>query len=370
MANAEEIGWGSYSNFEGPFYRGTQKFLLSDDATETQKQLYVVTATEGGHLDAYNGYDSCISTSGFIQWCNRAPQHSVDDMLGKAGEKDLRLLEPVATLARANGYSFRKLESGKWRFVRGGTPVSSVHEQRRLFFGRSSGKKGQWQPQDKPYAKEWAAAISTVWENAFAQTAQMDFTARRLRWFVMPKAREFFDSAPDNPIGHAFRAVYLSFAANNPKWANQSLMTGAAMAHSLRPWTEPWLVYIIKSLTFSPGIAIYPHRYQAIRPVVERLYGVDLPDTSRDLANWCLKNGYKGAVDPQVLQQALIDLGYDLGPYGADGKFGKKTRVALRQFEEDMGVPEQHQDGYPDQYTMPLLERATAHMACELWVTP
>ena len=32
-------------------------------------------------------------------------------------------------------------------------------------------------------------------------------------------------------------------------------------------------------------------------------------------------------------QQDLIKLGYDLSPYGADGKFGAKTEAAVRSFQ-------------------------------------
>jgi peptidoglycan hydrolase-like protein with peptidoglycan-binding domain len=35
------------------------------------------------------------------------------------------------------------------------------------------------------------------------------------------------------------------------------------------------------------------------------------------------------------VQQALIDLGYDLGPWGADGAFGDATAAAVRAFKRD-----------------------------------
>ena len=38
------------------------------------------------------------------------------------------------------------------------------------------------------------------------------------------------------------------------------------------------------------------------------------------------------------LQTKLIQLGYDLAPYGADGKFGSKTEEAVKQFQRDRGL--------------------------------
>ena len=39
-----------------------------------------------------------------------------------------------------------------------------------------------------------------------------------------------------------------------------------------------------------------------------------------------------------LLQTKLIQLGYDLGSYGADGKFGNKTFEAVRQFQKAHGL--------------------------------
>lgn len=44
----------------------------------------------------------------------------------------------------------------------------------------------------------------------------------------------------------------------------------------------------------------------------------------------------------KLLQEKLIEQGYDLGSYGADGKFGAKTEAAVRQFQKDWGL---EQDG-------------------------
>lgn len=37
-------------------------------------------------------------------------------------------------------------------------------------------------------------------------------------------------------------------------------------------------------------------------------------------------------------QESLIELGYDVGPTGADGVFGKNTKAAIREFQGDVGI--------------------------------
>lgn len=46
-----------------------------------------------------------------------------------------------------------------------------------------------------------------------------------------------------------------------------------------------------------------------------------------------LRNGDRGDYVKQ-LQQLLISIGYDLGKFGADGKFGDKTEVAVKHFQK------------------------------------
>ena len=50
-----------------------------------------------------------------------------------------------------------------------------------------------------------------------------------------------------------------------------------------------------------------------------------------------LKNGAEGA-DVKVLQEYLIDLGYDLGKWGADGDYGDQTELAVMKFQQDHGL--------------------------------
>lgn len=48
----------------------------------------------------------------------------------------------------------------------------------------------------------------------------------------------------------------------------------------------------------------------------------------------------RGSTGPDVVecQTDLIQLQYDLSPYGADGKFGAKTESAVKQFQKDNGL--------------------------------
>ena len=53
-----------------------------------------------------------------------------------------------------------------------------------------------------------------------------------------------------------------------------------------------------------------------------------------DTAKPTLRKGSKGAAVTE-LQTMLLKLGYDLGPCGIDGDFGKATEVAVRSFQSD-----------------------------------
>lgn len=56
-----------------------------------------------------------------------------------------------------------------------------------------------------------------------------------------------------------------------------------------------------------------------------------------NLIDRTLRKGMKGE-DVKKLQNALLDLGYDLGKYGADGDFGTATYNAVRQFQKTKGL--------------------------------
>jgi cell wall-associated NlpC family hydrolase len=55
----------------------------------------------------------------------------------------------------------------------------------------------------------------------------------------------------------------------------------------------------------------------------------------------------------KLAQEELIQRGYDLGSYGADGKFGAKTEAAVKQFQQDWGLTV---DGIIGQKTWAMLD--------------
>ena len=62
------------------------------------------------------------------------------------------------------------------------------------------------------------------------------------------------------------------------------------------------------------------------------------------LGDRLLKHGAEGA-DVKQLQQYLVQLGYDLGKWGADGEFGDATEIAVKAFQQDKGLDADGQYG-------------------------
>ena len=68
------------------------------------------------------------------------------------------------------------------------------------------------------------------------------------------------------------------------------------------------------------------------------------------------KKGSKGSAVKKI-QQMLLDRGYKLPKYGADGSYGDETAAAVKQFQKDWGLKE---DGIVDTETMKMLESSPA----------
>lgn len=359
MVQLSEIGWGKYAKYEGPFYRGKMGVLVQQ-ATVQEMAVMVTTAAEGGHYDAWNGYDSCGWTSGAIQWCERS-QFSVSDMLGRVADENPEDLATVTAYAKSVDVSFEKNSAGKWRFKFADSRsfVDNGLKQQQLFYKKGDGTQGTWSTDTMLYAKGWAAAISSVWQLPNAQRLQREFTFDGLSRFFTKVATDFFSSRPMTPVTDAMYAAYTSFAVNNPSWASSSLQKAISAWPSTSGgwWSETHLYHLLKHLTFDPGIAIYPARYDAIRPALETLYGVNLPDFQQELQRWSNSTGIPVGFTTKQLQKALLILGFDLGPAKADGVYGKKTKDALFAFEQRNGVPPEKQDGMIDEFTYPVLEK-------------
>ncbi len=61
---------------------------------------------------------------------------------------------------------------------------------------------------------------------------------------------------------------------------------------------------------------------------------VNVPATEYTLGSRLLKKGMEGS-DVKALQELLLQLGYDLPRYGADGNFGSETEAAVKAFQKD-----------------------------------
>lgn len=343
MITPEQIGWASYQTYEGPFFRGTARFQLPLRPNRDDRIMAVITATEGGTWNAINMYDSCICTAGLIQFCERF--HLVSKLLGAIAEHSPKTL----SLDGPGKHTFARDSRGRWRFSTEDGVIDTPQEQRE-FFLRCDGHKGSWTDEARAHAKQWAVALSETLAQPEAIAVQKRFTAAKLFSFVLPRAKAVIDAAPETPAGQAFVAAYLSFAANNPTWADRHLHIAMGASKAER-YSEAWLADVLRQLTFGPTVTIYPHRYNAIRPVLERLYGVDLPDVSDDLQN---------RMPAEEVQAILVLLGYELGASGPggdgiDGIYGRKTKAAVTDFQRRHGIDA---DGWVDDYaTVKALRR-------------
>lgn len=340
------IGWGSYDRWEGPWFKGAIPYVTPQKPDFWDRVMTVVASTEGAAFDAINMYDRCVATVGIIQWGEVCANRAVSRMFGVAHGRDPDLL--AAHLAEA-GLRMRSRGPGGWvcESHHGATP----HE---TFLGGATGLKGQWTAAQKQQARRVAAVLASVWIVGDFREAQLEFTKPKLVEFAMGPGRALFlGDYPRDGWGGALRAGYLSFAANLPTVAARRITSDILRADR----SEHSCVTALREMTFGPKVAIYPGRYNKIRPVLEDLFGVDLPDFADDLRAWKGEVGSPG-VDfgtPRAIQEELIAAGYDLGPAGADGKYGPKTLLAVRQFQMANGL---QVDGLVGPQTLAALARS------------
>jgi len=336
MVSVDDIGWGRYKNFEGPFYRGKTRYEIPDNPDFLDKTLAVFTATEGGRFEALNMYDRCIISLGLIQFCGASPVFGVDKMLTPCAIQNKEKLDTYVYSMPAKP-RFEDV-SGKWRFKYDGEVVDNKEKQQKLFLG-TDGAKGGWNSDTKLYAKQNAAVMASIFTDPEFQQIQLRYIKPRLLQFVLKAGNEIIFSRPDEDgWWGALKAAFVSFAGNLPTVANEQIKKAAENPHWGGASDEEKCIIALKTLTFGSGITIWPHRYNAIRKTLEKLFGIDLPDFADDLKAWDAEIGHPYFRTVEELQAALDFLGYDLGPAKVDGKFGEKTSRALENFEKDYGL--------------------------------
>ena len=358
MVAASDIGWGKYKDWRGPFFRGTHRYSDPEPMTETDRLVGVTSATETPFYDGTNGYDGQIITSTIIQTIERS-YYGVSEVLGEVAEEaDPSVVGEFRSRIAERGLAFDRNPRGRHRFFFASRKeeVDTFPEQRQAFWAGSSGKVGDWNEGQKEWAKEIAAAVASVWAHPTAQAVQRRFAARKIRLYAFGNSKKVVEEAPETEIGRAFTAAYLSFAVNNPSRANKHLAIAMKEASGSQ-WSKDWFIHVLKELTFGPKVAIYPHRYDAIRKPLERYYGIDLPDFAEELKLWQVDMGmdkvpYEDVMDDDLeskgreptftttveIQKFLASLGHDLGPWGADGRMGAKTADAIMSFQSTHGL--------------------------------
>jgi hypothetical protein len=228
------------------------------------------------------------------------------------------------------------ISAEKRAFVYKGTPVRDYKDRRDLFLAGGSGNLGEWKEHHKERAYGWVLAFANCpWQDPAVAEAQIDYATTNVYAYMRSESKWLFEQSTQDPWVLALRAAYLSFAANNPTRAATTLNDGVKKT-SLTPWTPAWVLDLLHAMTWDAGVDILPHRYNAIRPVLERCFGVDLPDVAGDLKR--LRAIGQDPMGPTEIQLALIRLGYDLGPRGADGVLGHKTSLAIREFQASKGL--------------------------------
>jgi hypothetical protein len=366
MIAAKDVRFLGYKNWRGPFWRGSAPFDLPTNPSEIDVIMDVISKTEGRYHDSYNGYDSCRMTISPIQVCERGQYTGsglLGHLMGVRGDRDI--IKPVEEFGKEHGFVFMPDHKKRWRFHflddRGSVDRDS--ELTQLVWRNSSGKKDDWAFEDREYAKGFAAAVINVMRDPRGHRAQRDWLGKRVKKYAFKHAAKLVKEAPDTPVGKALVAGLLSFCINNPSWAAKHCQIADENWQGAR-WTEDWLVHVMRQCTFGPRVAIYPHRWDAIRGPMERHFGLDLPDFSADLKKW----EASAITDRPVLGKSLSTkeaqwilrhvLFCDLGRSGdnedgVDGVYGKKTKGAVEAVQVVSGLVEQ--DGWIGKDTLDVL---------------
>lgn len=324
---AAAIGWSSYQHWEGPRFAGRCPFVPPALPAWSDRLLAVISAHEG-LLDSVNMYDRAVCSFGLVQW-TELELLGVSSLLGAVAEVAPHALRELDDVMAASGVTFARRAPGAWRFRRGTMWVTSAEDLRRMYLGGATALKGTWLPPMRERARAWAAALANVMRHEDAQRAQVRFSAERVEAFGTPAAKVIvFDGHEPENVGlpGAVRAAFLSFAVNLPAVASAQVVA-AHEASGADKWTLDWAIDLLRGLVFGAGVAFYPARYNAIRPVLERMFAVDLPDYAIEFRT-AAADGLGSARD---VQEALARLGFDPGPI--DDRWGRLTAAALREYQ-------------------------------------
>lgn len=331
---ASQIRWGSFSIYEGPYFPGVTPYQIPENPDYEDKLLRVVTATEGGAYDAINMYDSCILSVGIIQLCEKL--FKVSEMLGECAKTESAFIK---TMLAQMPYpaDFKRNPRNQWRlvFLDGRGDIDSPDKMRLMYLGGASGQKGSYSDEQKLHAKEVASVFASLWDSPGMRQAQIDYLKPRMTGYVMARAKGILSQSPDQEgYPGALKAAVVSYAANIPVTADKCLFEASQLPAWATASDADKFTLAMKSLVFGSQVSIWPGRYKKIQPVLEKLFGVDLPSLD-DLAG---PNDAPHTADdvlntPKGVQQFLIDHGFDLGPAGADGVIGARTKEAIVSFQ-------------------------------------
>lgn len=324
-----DIRWAGYKGYSGPAYWGKPGLVAKQGAIKDEKDriMAVLAATEGGGFNLVNMYDRCVLTVGLIQWCEN-PYLFVSKMLSYVHKRfDINHHFEMA----CNGVYF---DGKRWQTPDGEASTSKAIKS--LFLGGSDGIS--WTEGQKKIARVWARDFANLFLIPEAIEAQAEFTRKRLmQWFLLDSGKKAFARSQGHKNGEAFRAVFISWAANNPKLAEKALNE---LNSKEIEFSEKWLREYCKKVV-GIGFDIYPDRLKKITPVVKKIYGLHLGKIKQDTE-----------FSSEKIQELLVGLGYDIGPSGVDGIIGKLTKKAIGEFQKNHNLPETKE---PDKDTVDYL---------------
>lgn len=302
MVTVANIGWSAYGGYEGPFFYGSNRYVAPENATFNDKCFAVVASSEGT-MQSINMYDRAIISVGAIQW-TELTNNKVSEMIGYVASRcgAQLVLEHLAPALKASGAEFKQNAAGQFRFFFGDTEVKGEGLARRLF-SNGSGKKGTWTDNNKFHAKTWAACVANLFAVPEAAQAQVDFTAPKLRSFVLKNAEKilFAPGTPESGIQGATKAILVGYAINLPAVADK-IFANANAASKYPRWSEQWCLDIMYGLALTSGVDIWPARYNAKRASLEKYFDVVLPKNSTELA----KRAWHSTPPDQVKAPVLV----------------------------------------------------------------